>query len=60
MLDFEEELKRFQPSKEVEKAADTIVNRDMTDMTDLLMKLLKEKEVDWAHFTGYGTHLNIR
>ena len=44
MLNFEEEVKRFQPSKEVEHAADTIVNRDMTDMTDLLLKLLKEQE----------------
>lgn len=44
MLNFEEELKRFQPSKEVEHAADTIINRDLTDMTDLLLKLLKESE----------------
>ena len=42
MLNFEEELKRFQPSKDVEHAEDTIVSRDMTDLTDLLVKLLKE------------------
>ena len=44
MLDFEEELKRFQPSKEVEKAADTIVNRDMTDMTDLLKQVMDQNK----------------
>ncbi len=27
---------------------------------EAIRELLKEKEVDWAHFTGYGTHLNIR
>lgn len=42
MLDFEEELKKFKPSKEVDDAEDTIINRDITDLTDIMMELLKE------------------
>lgn len=36
MIDFEEELKKFEPSMEVEEAEDAIHHRDLTDMTDLL------------------------
>ena len=32
MIDFEEELKKFEPSMEVEDAEDAIYNRDLTDM----------------------------
>lgn len=44
MIDFEEELKKFQPSPEVEEAEDTIYERDLTDMTDLLQEMIREKE----------------
>ena len=37
MIDFEEELKKFQPSLEVEEAEEAIYSRDLTDMTDILM-----------------------
>ena len=40
MLDFEEELKKFQPSLEVEELGDAIYQDDLTDMTDLLSCLL--------------------
>ena len=43
MIDFEEELKKFQPSLEVEEAEDAIYDRDLTDMTDLMVELLNEK-----------------
>ncbi len=43
MIDFEEELKKFQPSLEVEEAEDAIYNHDLTDMTDILREMLKEK-----------------
>lgn len=43
MINFEEELKKFQPSLEVEEAEDAIYNRDLTDMTDILMEMMKEK-----------------
>ena len=44
MIDSEEELKKFQPSLEVEEAEDAIYNRDLTDMTDIIRELLKETE----------------
>lgn len=42
MIDFEEELKKFQPSLEVEEAEDAIYDRDLTDLTDILREMLKE------------------
>ena len=42
MIDFEEELKKFEPSMEVEDAEDAIYNRDLTDMIDILQEMLKE------------------
>ena len=44
MINFEEELKKFQPSLEIEDVQDAIYNQDLTDMADLLVKLLKESE----------------
>ena len=42
MIDFEEELKKFEPSMEVEDAEDAIYYRDLTDMMDILQEMLKE------------------
>ena len=42
MIDFEEELKKFEPSMEVEDAEDAIYNRDLTDKMDILQEMLKE------------------
>ncbi len=42
MISFEEELKKFQPSLEVEEAEEAIYNHDLTDMTDILQEMLKE------------------
>ena len=42
LIDFEEELKKFEPSMEVEDAEDAIYNRDLTDMMDILQEMLKE------------------
>lgn len=42
MINFEEELKKFHPSLEVEDAEDAIYNQDLTDMADLLVKMIKE------------------
>ena len=43
MLDFEEELKRFQPSLEIGNVEESIGKEDLTDMTDLMMELLRDK-----------------
>ena len=42
MINFEEELKKFSPSMEIEELEDTIYNQDLTDMTDIMKKLLEE------------------
>ena len=42
MIDFEEELKKFKPSLEVEEAEDAIYDRDLTDMTDIMQQMIKE------------------
>ncbi len=42
MLNFEEELKKFKPSLEIEDVEDIIYNQDLDDMSDVLVKLLKD------------------
>ncbi len=42
MIDFEEELKKFHPSLDIDEAEDAIYNQDMTDMADLLVSLIKD------------------
>ncbi len=44
-MDFEEELKKFEPSKEIEEAEEDIYNRDMTDMMDIVQEILRETRV---------------
>ena len=46
MLDFEEELKKFQPSLEVEELGDSIYQDDLTDMTDLLREVIEQTKQD--------------
>ena len=63
MIDFEEELKKFEPSMEVEDAEDAIYNRDLTDMMDILQEMLKESRDEllllWCvpGFYGYLSEL---
>ena len=42
MLDFDEEIKKFQPSLEVEDAEDAIYNNDVPDITELITKIIDE------------------
>lgn len=44
MIDFEQELKKFRPSLEVEETEESIYNHDMTDMTDLLRKMIDDSK----------------
>lgn len=41
MINFEEELKKFHPSLEIEDAEEAIYNQDLTDMADVLVKIVK-------------------
>ena len=42
MINFEEELKKFHPSLEVENIEEAIYNQDITDMAELLVGLVKQ------------------
>lgn len=44
MINFEEELKKFHPSLEVEDVEDAIYHQDLTDMADLLVKTISASE----------------
>ena len=41
MINFDEEIEKFQPSLEIEQAEDIINNNDLTDVTDIMKELLK-------------------
>ena len=42
MLNFEEELKKFQPSLEVEDIEYAVYQEDLTDMTDILREMIEQ------------------
>jgi hypothetical protein len=44
MINFDEEIEKFQPSPDIEQAEDVIKNNDLTDITDILKELLKGKD----------------
>ena len=42
MINFEEELKKFHPSMEVDEVEDAVFDHDLTDMTDIMLSMLKQ------------------
>ena len=42
MIKFEEELKKFKPSLEVEQAEEVIYHSDLADVTDIIKNLVDE------------------
>ena len=44
MLDYEEELKKFKPSLEVDDIENAVYLEDLTDMTDLLKQVMDQKK----------------
>ncbi len=42
MIDFDEELKKYQPSAEVENIEEIVNRQDLTDMTDIMREMMKE------------------
>lgn len=42
MLNFEEELKKFKPSLEVEEIEKAVYEEDLTDMTDILREMIDQ------------------
>ncbi|HHX11655.1 MAG TPA: hypothetical protein GX731_02450 [Clostridiales bacterium] len=44
MINFDEEIEKFQPSLEIDQAEDVINNNDLTDISDILKDLIKDKK----------------
>lgn len=42
MLDFEEELKKFCPSLEIDQVEENVYNNNLADVTDLMDEMIKE------------------
>jgi len=40
VINFDDEIKKFQPSLEVEEAEDAIYNNDFPDVTDIINKII--------------------
>lgn len=40
MLNYEEELAKFQPSLEIDEAEEAIMNNDLTDLSDILEQVV--------------------
>lgn len=43
MLDFEEELKKYKPSLEVEDIEEAVYQEDLSDVTDFLKQVMDQK-----------------
>ena len=44
MISYEEELKKFHPSMDVNEAEDAIYSRDLTDVTDILKEMIQDEK----------------
>ena len=42
MINFDEEIKKFHPSLEVDDTEDAIYNNKITDLTDIMVEMMKE------------------
>ena len=42
MLDFEEELAKFQPSMDIEQVEEVVYNNNLTDITDIVKELIQD------------------
>lgn len=46
MIDFNEEIAKFQPSLEIDQAEEAIYNNDMTDLSDIIDAVLKGSKLN--------------
>lgn len=44
MINFDEEINKFQPSLDVDQAEEAIYNNDLTDLSDIMKELLKKNK----------------
>ena len=42
MINFDEEIKKFHPSLEIEEAEDAIYNNNISDITDVMIQMINE------------------
>lgn len=42
MINFDEEIKKFQPSQEVDEAEDAIYGNNIVDVTDIIDQIIKK------------------
>ena len=42
MINFDDEIKKFHPSLEIDEAEDAIYHNNTTDVTDVIDKIIKE------------------
>lgn len=42
MINFEEEIKKFHPSLEIEEAENAIYNNNISDITDVMIQMVEE------------------
>ena len=52
MINYEEELKKYHPSMDVNEAEDAIYSRDLTDVTDILREMMKDEKKNKRQGTG--------
>jgi len=50
MINFEEELKKFHPSLEVEEVENNVFSVDLTDAADMLVGMMKDTETQQEQF----------
>ena len=53
MINFEEELRRFQPMLELDQVESAIHNQDIDDMANIAVNLIAEARAE-AYGTGYA------
>ena len=44
MINFEEELKKFKPSMEIEDVEDAVRDHELTDMTDIMVEMIRRQK----------------
>ena len=55
MINFEEELKRYQPMPEVNQAEEAIYNNDLRDISDIITQVTEEsKQVNASQANQYA------
>lgn len=57
MINFEEEIKKFHPSLEIEEAEDAIYNNNISDITDVMIQMVNELKGD-EQMKGRGGYIN--